>query len=154
MKFRYDSYCGLYCGACAVLIANREENLEEKAQEWNMDPADLRCAGCKSDETSIYCMDCDIRECAENKKVDFCFQCAEYPCERLIGFRNDKYAHHSIILKNLETIKEGGAQRWLDEQELRWTCPECGTKFSWYDEACKTCGSTLYNSVAEEKDIS
>ena len=27
MKIRYDTYCGLYCGACAVLIANETDEV-------------------------------------------------------------------------------------------------------------------------------
>lgn len=153
MRYRYDTYCGLYCGACAVLIANREGILEESAQEWEMDPEDLKCHGCKSRTMAIYCKTCDIRQCAEDNQVDFCFQCTEYPCTRLVEFRNDECPHHSVVFQNLETIQKKGVQKWLEEQESRWSCPECGKKFAWYDDTCKKCGTKLYNCKNEEKDI-
>ena len=33
MKFRYDTYCGLYCGACPVILAIEENRLEEFAEK-------------------------------------------------------------------------------------------------------------------------
>lgn len=153
MKYRYDTYCGLYCGACAVLIANREGTLKESSQKWDTDPEDLKCHGCKTETNAVYCKTCDIKQCAENKQIDFCFQCAEYPCTRLVEFRNDEFPHHSVIFRNLEIIQKKGAKKWLEEQKLRWSCPECGTKFAWYDETCKKCGTKLYNCREEDKDL-
>lgn len=153
MITRCDSYCGLYCGACDVLLVNERGTVEEAAKKWDMNPEEILCHGCKSDVTAIYCKTCDMRECAEDKKVDFCFQCAEYPCDRLVAFKNDEYPHHSVVLKNLETIQEKGVLKWLDEQGTRWSCPECGTRFAWYDESCKKCGNSLYNCKKEEKAI-
>jgi len=153
MKFRYDTYCGLYCGACDVIIANEKGTVQETAQKWNMNPEDIECHGCKSGITAVYCKTCEIKQCAEKNEVEFCFHCKEYPCDLLVEFKSDEYPHHSAIFKNLDAIKEEGVLEWLDEQEKRWSCPECGTRFSWYTDVCKKCGSNLYNCKAEEKDI-
>ena len=37
------------------------------------------CPGCR--EGSCLYPDCGVRDCYKNKKVDFCFQCNEFPCE-------------------------------------------------------------------------
>ena len=37
------------------------------------------CSGCR--EGSCLYPDCGVRDCYKNKKVDFCFQCNEFPCE-------------------------------------------------------------------------
>jgi len=42
MPFRYDTYCGLYCGACEILLANEKGSVEALAQAWNRDPESLR----------------------------------------------------------------------------------------------------------------
>jgi len=152
MEFRYDTYCGLYCGACEVLIANKNGEVEKLAKAWNMKPKELRCHGCKTETTASFCATCDVKKCAENK-VEFCFQCNEYPCARLVEFKNDKYPHHSVVLKNLNSIRDKGINKWLEEQETRWSCPGCGTKFSWYDKVCKKCGEKLYSCEDEEKDL-
>ncbi|MGB2698538.1 MAG: DUF3795 domain-containing protein, partial [Candidatus Zixiibacteriota bacterium] len=150
MEFKYDIYCGLYCGACAVLLANEKGEVEKKAKEWRMKPEELKCHGCKTETIATFCVTCELKKCAEDKNVDYCFQCAEYPCARLLEFKNDKHPHHSIVLKNLKFISEKGRDRWLKEQKARWSCPKCGAKFSWYDKTCQNCGEKLYNCEDEE----
>lgn len=150
---RYDSYCGLYCGACEVLLLGEKGLLEEKAGEWKRKPEDLRCQGCKSDVISVYCRNCDIKMCAEGRGVEYCFECPDFPCPVLKEFRNDEYAHHSVVFHNLNLIREQGLESWLKAQEKRWSCPECGEKFSWYDKKCSRCGARIINCRDEEKDL-
>ena len=114
---RYDAYCGLYCGACEILLANELGRIKEKVQEWNMKLNDVKCFGCKTEQNSIYCVDCYFKKCAESKKIEFCFQCNEYPCTKLLEFKNDKFPHHSVVLKNLNKIKELGCKYWLKNQD-------------------------------------
>ena len=153
MKYRYDTYCGLYCGACDVLLANEKGEVEKKAKEWKMKPEELKCQGCKTETIATFCVTCGLKKCAEDRNVDFCFQCAEYPCARLVEFKRDKYPHHSIVLKNLEFIHSHGIQKWSKEQKVRWSCPQCSTKFSWYDKTCQNCGEKLFNCEDEEKEL-
>jgi len=140
---KYDTYCGLYCGACSMLIANERGKLEEKAKIWKLKPEEVRCNGCKSDVLSVYCLDCKIKTCAENKNVDYCYYCPDYPCAMLHKFKNDRYDHHSIIFQNLNFIKENGIEAWLKSQKERWSCSECGMRFSWYDKKCSKCGQPV-----------
>jgi rRNA maturation endonuclease Nob1 len=56
-------------------------------------------------------------------------------------------------MKNLELICNNGVSNWLEEQKKRWSCPGCGTKFSWYDKTCPNCGRKVYNCADEEKDL-
>ncbi|MBU1660900.1 MAG: DUF3795 domain-containing protein, partial [Chloroflexi bacterium] len=98
MEFSYDTFCGLYCGACDIIQANKSGTVEILAQTWGMEPEQLLCRGCKSEVNAVYCIDCGIKACAKNRKVEYCFQCDDYPCTRLVDFRNDDYAHHSIVL--------------------------------------------------------
>jgi predicted RNA-binding Zn-ribbon protein involved in translation (DUF1610 family) len=153
METRYDSFCGIYCGACDILIANEEGNVDPLAQKWKMKIQDLLCLGCKTDVVSIYCSDCKIKKCAVEKKIEFCFQCSDYPCEILRSFRNDSSAHHSSVIQNLEDIRKEGIEKWLGEQYIRWRCPDCGVRFAWYDKSCPECHSHLYNCEEEEKGL-
>lgn len=153
MKERYDTYCGLYCGSCEVFLANRKGLVDELAREWEMNPADLRCNGCKDELVATFCRSCKIKGCAEDKGIGFCFQCADYPCKILSDFKNDHRPHHSIVLYNLALIKDNGLNKWLKEQEIRWSCPGCGEKYSWYDESCLNCNSVLKNCLDDEKEL-
>jgi hypothetical protein len=118
-----------------------------------MEPEQLRCHGCKSAINSVFCADCDIKHCAQDKGAGYCFECSEFPCSRLTSFRHDEHAHHSVVLQNQEAIRSQGADRWLEQQRQRWSCPVCGARFSWYDMECAACGGPLYSCVEEEQDL-
>lgn len=150
MSYRYDTYCGLYCGACETLVANEENKVEELAMIRGRKPQDLVCNGCKTSKNTSFCSKCKIKKCAREKNVEFCSECPEYPCPQLLSFRDDQYPHHSIIIKNLDELKKNGPESWLKEQASRWSCPKCGAKYSWYSGKCKQCGSKVFNSRDEE----
>ncbi|TYB31750.1 MAG: DUF3795 domain-containing protein [Candidatus Mcinerneyibacterium aminivorans] len=158
MELRYDSYCGLYCGACPFFNATVEgeeklDKLYEKIKENNnqIEKSDLKCKGCKSNTHSAYCENCEIRVCIEKKDLNFCYECDQYPCEFLSNFRKDSAAHHSIIFKNLETIQMLGVDKWIENQEKRWQCDNCSEKFTWYKKICDNCNKELFNAVKEEE---
>ena len=153
MGFRYDSYCGLYCGACDTLIANREKRAHELAKNRGRSLEDVTCNGCKTNIISVYCRKCELRKCAKDKEVEFCSECPEYPCQKLMDFRHDKYSHHSVVIKNLDFIKNHGLDNWLREQKARWSCPGCGFNISWYDEKCGNCGSKVFEEAELENKM-
>ena len=144
--------CGLFCGACDVYLANLRGTLEELSREWGRPPEDLRCLGCLSPETAIYCRNCGIRDCAVGRKLITCADCPEVPCELLKDFAAGKAPHHQTILVNLERIHEIGLLAWISEQTARWTCA-CGEHFSWYQENCPACGADLRSIVQEARDV-
>lgn len=86
----YLSYCGLLCDKCPVYIATAENNQEEKerlAALYTNDfctftAADMTCKGCFEPKTldNKMCGGCVIRMCAEEKKVENCGTCADFPC--------------------------------------------------------------------------
>lgn len=44
------------------------------------------CSGCRGD--NVLCpIDCTAKTCHKEKGVDFCFQCADYPCEKQFSGR-------------------------------------------------------------------
>lgn len=153
MASRYDTYCGLYCGACDTLLANEQDRVGLLARRWKMSAEALTCRGCKSGVASVWCTKCEIRRCAMARGVEFCFECTDYPCNQLRAFAADDSPHHSVVLKNLEAIRVKGVAAWLEEQKARWSCPQCGTRFSWYDRRCGRCRQRLYDCRGEEADL-
>ena len=97
------------------------------------------CEGCLSDVLAPHCRNCGFRECAQERGLTNCSQCAEMPCQWVIDFNNDGIPHHSEVLTNLERQKEIGIDAWLAEQEERWRCVQCGSPLAWYDAECPDC---------------
>src|SRR4030042_6435199 len=108
MGFKFDSYCGLYCGACGVIHAVEKGTLEEFAKKWNSTAEKMECHGCKSDHIAEFSRNCRIRVCARDKRVEFCFECDDYQCERFLDFLEKHAAHPRIHVGNLERIETGG----------------------------------------------
>ena len=48
-EFIYDSYCGIYCGSCFVMLAYTQNRDGTIPPQWNIRDAELKCHGCKSD---------------------------------------------------------------------------------------------------------
>ncbi len=141
--FRYDSYCGLYCGACDTLLANERGGVERLAREWGRTVAELTCHGCKTSVTAVFCSRCQLRSCAHGRGVEFCVECPDYPCPKLRAFQGDGRPHHAAVLANLERLRAVGREQWLAEQAAQWSCSGCGRRFSWYERRCAACGANL-----------
>jgi hypothetical protein len=157
-----DSYCGLFCGACDIRLAGETGRKSRFAAFWDegtlrrfrerqgtpiVSPEQLRlrCSGCKSDDVFVNCGACQLRACARERLVAHCSDCGEYPCALYEGFRKAAsiLPHTACCADNLEAIRAAGVARWTADQEERWHCPECGAPFSWYAEACGSCGRNL-----------
>jgi hypothetical protein len=140
---RLAAVCGLFCPACHVYLATQEdpERLKVLAQRFQRPIEEMHCNGCRSDARCFYCNTvCFMSGCAKEKGVEFCGECADYPCDGLKAFQ--KEAPHRIELwKNQARIKEAGYEQWYMEMIDHYSCPECGTRNSAYDISCRKCGS-------------
>jgi hypothetical protein len=131
------AYCGLYCGACSFRLAalenNREHiiNMPSQYDPIKNNPIEY-CPGCRLENK---CDECEIRDCAVNKGINYCCECAEFPCEILNKFDNDGKPHHREVLRNLSLLKKNGEIEWLEYMDKKWTC-KCGKKISWYYKSC------------------
>jgi predicted RNA-binding Zn-ribbon protein involved in translation (DUF1610 family) len=143
--YRYDAYCGLYCGACEIINAETEQDKERVAKMWCSTTDQVDCKGCKTDTLFIHCGNCKIRNCAQEKKVEFCFECNDYPCAIYEEGKGmiEQLPHLKATVVNQKCIKENGTEKWLVSQKAKWECPQCGTKFAWYTQECKKCHKDL-----------
>jgi hypothetical protein len=62
--------CGLYCGVCRIHYATQENDQ----------------AGCLSTRRSVFCRECAIRECTQQKGFQGCHECPEFPCSLIDEF--------------------------------------------------------------------
>ena len=135
--------CGLFCPACHVFIATREDpaKLAAMSQRYQRSIEELQCNGCRSAKRCFYCETmCFMAKCAAGKGVEFCGDCAEYPCKGLKEFQS--LAPHRIELwKNHARRKEAGLEKWYAEMIEHYSCPQCKTINSAYDLKCRKCGN-------------
>jgi predicted RNA-binding Zn-ribbon protein involved in translation (DUF1610 family) len=78
-------------------------------------------------------------DCAQEKGIDFCVECDEYPCDELKEFK-EKRPHRIELWEAQERIKEKGYAQWYGEMTEHYGCPRCGTINSAYDLKCRKCG--------------
>ena len=133
------SPCGLHCGKCFAFIDGDIKNTSIKLRESLGDfdvyaerfvglinePvfgkcqdfktmlnyfASVECAGCRKEKCKIF-KDCNVRVCHEDRKVDFCFQCSDFPCENT-GF--DQHLQKRSVEINLR-MKEIGIENYYNE---------------------------------------
>lgn len=143
------SVCGLYCGACTVYLATQEDSthLIHLAGRLGQTVEETRCQGCRSGRLSKHCRACDLSACANEKGVDFCGACSDYPCKKFEAFRLER-PHRRDILRDMDRILEAGAGTWVKEAALRYACPNCAATNSGYDLACRKCGHEPGSSYA------
>lgn len=117
--------CGLFCGTCPCY------------------PAD--CHGCLSDKLTPHCTICSngFRTCAKEHAVTRCYECNEFPCNRITQFSKEHYqndiCHHENIITDLNYMREHGLENWVEKQTKNNTCKNCDTLIYWYNKKSHVC---------------
>lgn len=137
------SPCGLYCGVCAIYIAHRDNNSKLKERLLNLYKGgtpgkgalpnsealsieDIRCRSCLSDERFMNCRQCEIRRCTKDQGYTGCHQCNEFPCHQIESF--PLAVGKKVILRAIPYRRKFGTEKWIQDEEARYKCPECGNK--------------------------
>ncbi len=141
MEYVLDGYCGVFCGACPIMLATQAGKID----------AEQQCYGCKSEKPTGFCATCGIKVCALGKGFEFCIQCESLKtCELMRAFiADEQYPYGKCVIKNMETIQTTGLQNWVELQAKRWRCKACGAPHSWYHETCPQCGQPVDNYLAD-----
>lgn len=140
--------CGIYCGTCPSYLAfqkNDQAMQQERSKSKGLSIEEIRCEGCLSDKVAAHCASCrhGFRQCAADHGVTWCFQCTEFPCQRLEDFKDvhvvNGISHHVHLVEELRYMKEHGTENWLKMQENKGKCPACGNMLYWFDRRCPHC---------------
>jgi len=133
--------CGLYCEACTLFIATKEDpaRLKRLAARFQLSEEAIKCYGCRSAKRGPYCKTCKMFSCAAERGIDFCVECMEYPCADLKQFQSEM-PHRIELWDDLERIKATGYEHWLKNIRENYTCPQCRSINSAYDLKCRKCG--------------
>ncbi len=62
----------------------------------------VECNGCRKENCKIF-KGCKVKDCCIDKKVDFCFQCSEFPCDHT-GFDKHLRLRWVNIQKQMKEI--------------------------------------------------
>jgi hypothetical protein len=126
--------CGMNCGICSGYLAKKYD-IRSKGVRMTY------CAGCRPRDKQCAFLKkrCEI---LLNGRVEYCYECESYPCERLrhIDKRYFLSRFRMSMIENLEYIKEYGMEKFLEKEEEKWRCPECGGVICCHNGICFNCG--------------
>ena len=121
--------CGLPCFNCHYYLANENEEIREavsKDLELSGVPIEtMLCEGCRNqrgilDSHKAFFNNseaCYVYKCTSDKKIDFCYQCSDFPCDLLhpCADRATVVPHNTKVF-NLCLIKKMGVESWAKEK--------------------------------------
>lgn len=154
----FASPCGLYCGVCAIHIADRDSNEKFKERlvglykggvsgkgtlpnSQELSTEDIHCRGCLSDDLFMHCKQCEIRDCTSRKKLAGCHECDDFPCPHIDNF--SMAVGKKVILRSVAYRRTFGTEKWVEDEEARYFCPECGNKVFRGVVKCNQCKTKL-----------
>ena len=153
--------CGLYCGACGVYIATRDNNLKFRTvmgKLYGTNPEETQCLGCMQPDPPKkligFCSQCQIRDCIKSKGYYSCHQCDEWPCDMIknLGVATGRRVMMRTIPvwreKVAELGDEQGSIEWSRAEFERYHCPYCGKPLFRGAQRCNACKK----SVADKLD--
>lgn len=118
--------CGNFCGSCDLYRCAAIGDVEgqKRLAEWfnehfpkyQFEAEGMVCIPCREDFERCWSPDCVVYICCvRKKKLDFCYECDDFPCERLRPRRS--IDAHNLKVYNLLRIKRMGWREWLEEQK-------------------------------------
>lgn len=143
------SPCGLYCGVCGVYLAYKEndsklkQDLFPRFKIWGAKTADdIVCEGCLSDGIVFpFCQSCTIKDCINNKGIEGCHQCDDFPCEIIMNWPSP--IGKKVMLDAIPKWRELGTEKWIEEVEKKYMCPECEKQLYRGATKCNKCNSKV-----------
>lgn len=125
--------CGMNCRLC---MANQREK--------------SHCKGCRNEDDIRYktknSTSCIIKNCSviQSNKSGFCFECDKFPCIRLKQLdKRYRSKYHMSMIENLEHIKQYNLDSFLQHEEIRWSCKECGNFVCVHKHICLVCKTSF-----------
>jgi Protein of unknown function (DUF3795) len=124
--------CGMNCGICVSYQAMRNDiNKQGFRKKY--------CAGCLPRGKNCTFMN-EQCELLCKGLVRFCFECKDFPCHRLKTLdKRYRTKYHMSMIENLEFIRDHGIEKFLEKEEEKWRCHECGGVICCHNGLCMNC---------------
>lgn len=116
---RMTAPCGLPCFACYLHLAGRSEELRTLiAEAFVIAPEQAACMGCRNEggRCAHLPIDCRLYPCAQDKGVQHCCECGDFPCDLLHPYADQAHLWHNTKVFNLCLIKKMGLTVWAHEK--------------------------------------
>lgn len=125
--------CGLDCFNCDIHESNLTDQLAELIHtQRGIQKDEIACKGCRQQDGRHYHLPqgCATLDCAKDKGVELCCDCADFPCAFLAPTADmaDRYLHN-VKCFNLCRIKKIGLERWVEEESTQMRKNYFGCKF-------------------------
>ncbi len=119
---RMTAPCGRDCFNCPLHLAQSETRWKDFfVTKYGLDPARVGCEGCRAIKGDCLFLrtlkvadgPCAIHECAAAKAVEFCHECADFPCPLLQPLADGALnTPHNLKVYNLCLIRKLGVEEW------------------------------------------
>ena len=110
--------CGIDCGICELYLCKDNKQLFQYLLSKGIPEKSLPCNGCRSIKGKCPVINdkCATFDCVSSKNVEFCYDCNEFPCEKLnpAANRADILPHNTKVF-NLCTIKNFGIEQFINK---------------------------------------
>jgi len=132
MKAELVAPCGINCARCSAYLA-RQNDLHKQGFGMSY------CTGCRPRGKNCAFMkkSCEL---LGNGLVKFCYECVEFPCDRLKRLDKRYRTNYRLsIIANLEFIRDSGMRKFLAQEKQQWKCPNCGQTICCHNGLCYSC---------------
>jgi len=111
--------CGLDCNQCDIYRIRHDDEAAQRVIKWYKSRGWLGendgvtqaiqkrmyCLGCRGDRNLHWTPNCHMLTCClDDKKLQFCHQCADFPCEQLSKWAQDS-VRHGEALERLKSMR-------------------------------------------------
>ena len=124
--------CGMNCGICSNYLAMKHDLRKIRIMK-------SYCSGCRPRGKNCTFMrrSCDL---IGKGKIQFCYECSVFPCQRLKRLdKRYRTKYHMSMIENLKFIDEQGMAKFLNNEQEKWRCPECGGVICCHNGICYSC---------------
>jgi hypothetical protein len=112
---------GLPCFHCTAYLATTNPEIRKRVSEaLNIPEEKATREGCRPQEGKIKLLraneQCKVYECVTKRKIDFCNECDDFPCERLHPYADKAQYPQNTKMYQLCMMKKLGFEKWVEEE--------------------------------------
>jgi hypothetical protein len=113
----FTSPCGIDCFNCELFEENAQSPARLALNERMPKLAGILCKGCRRQNCAMLAEPCASRRCAEERQVEFCHQCPDFPCTKLAPMAEQAArVPHNLKVFNLCRMKAVGVESWAKNE--------------------------------------